>query len=285
MKTILLPTDFKKHSETAMQFAIKIAQQTGAEIIITHAYLIPSMDIPLPTYMTSNILEEQQAAVENELGYYKETISKYFYTNGDPIQSKSLAEQDLPASEIVHLIKDKNIELVVMGLEDENHLFKFLTSTAVQVLNNIHCPLLLVHEQSKVTDFKNICFALENIHEDLPKIGQLLPLAKVFNADVSLYHIDKSPEGIDDLTNLWEQRRHHDFLLHEIKQQYNYPNISFRYNLSDEIFDTMDGIVQQSHPDVLALVHKKRNWVQLVFHKSVIRHMIKNANTPLFIIH
>ncbi|MDB5273243.1 MAG: universal stress protein UspA [Chitinophagaceae bacterium] len=285
MKTILLPTDFKKHSETALQFAIKIAQQTGAKIIVTHAYLIPSIDTPIPTYVTSNILEEQQAIVENELRYYEENISTNSYINGDPIQSESLAERDLPASEIVHLIKDKNIDLVVMGLEDENHLFQFLASTAIQVLNNIHCPLLLVHEQSKVTDFKNICFALENIQEDLPKIGQLLPLANVFNADVTLFHIDKSPEGIDDLTNLWEQRRHHEFLLNEIKQQYNYPNISFRYNLSDEIFDNMDEVVQQSHPDLLALVHKKRNWVQLVFHKSVVRHMIKNINTPLFIIH
>lgn len=285
MKTILLPTDFGKHSEKALEFAIQIARKSNAKIIVAHSFFISTMDVYVPVDTLQDIYEEEREDSEKELISYCQKIALNRSESGDMLQAEFVTEQNLPASEILHLIKEKKIDLVVMGTEGEDHLLGFLGSTTLEVLNKAKCPVLVVHEQSTFKEFHNIYFAIQEMKEDLLKIRQLIPLAGFFNGEISILHIDRFPEEMNTLRKMWKEKEESEIFLDGIKKRYNYPTIKFHFDISDNTFKKMDEVLEKDSPDLMVLVHKKRNWFENIFHKSVIKYLVKNTNTPLLIIH
>lgn len=285
MKTILLPTDFGKHSEKALDFAIYLAQKSNAKIIVAHSFFVATMDAYVPPNMLQDIYEEEKKSSEKALSNYCQRISSNRSVDGKRLDAEYVAEQNIPSSEILELVKEKNIDLVVMGTEGEDQLFGFLGSTTLDVLNKAKCPVLVVHEHSSLKDFHKIYFAVEDMKEDFLKIKHVVPLARLFNAEISILHIDRFPEEINALREMYEQKEESEILLSGIKEQYNYPSIKFHYDVADNTFKKMDEVLEKNGPDLMVLVHQKRNWVSAFFHRSVISYLVRSTNTPLLIIH
>jgi nucleotide-binding universal stress UspA family protein len=74
MNTILVPTDFSKNAELAIDYAIKIAEKSNAKIVICNAYSLPSTS----AQMMANLVEILEKKSEDELAKLKkELLSKY----------------------------------------------------------------------------------------------------------------------------------------------------------------------------------------------------------------
>lgn len=285
MKTILLPTDFGKHSEKAMEFAIRIAKRSNAKIIITHSFLVSTMDSYVPSDMLHEIYEEEQENTQMALMEYCQKISLNMSDNGFPIQTEIIIKQNLPAFEILHLAEEKNADLVIMGTEGKDQLFGLLGSTTLEVLSSITCPLLVVHENSTVTDFDKIYFALQDMKEGLRSIAQAIPFARMFNGEIFVFHVDRFQDDIKSIKYTWEQKEAYEVLLKGIKAQYSFPKISLHYDVSENIYEKMDEVIKNNRPDIIVLTHTRKNWLENIFHKSVIQYLVKNTSTPLLIVH
>ncbi|MDB5273224.1 MAG: hypothetical protein JWO58_1591 [Chitinophagaceae bacterium] len=286
MKTILLPTDFTKHSQQAMKFAIHLAKRANAKIIVSHCFFVPNLDINTPVDILEDLYIDQKKAAEKSLMQTCQEISLHKNSKGETLQTEFIAEQDIPFVEILKLIQDKKIDLIVMGVEDHKHLFNLLGSTALHVSRTSSCPVLLIHEENEVCDFNRVYFALEDVKEDLAKVKQLIPLTRIYESEISILHIDPLPKNEDALEAMLYQKKQYDQLLSQIVQVYkHYPNIHFHYNISDETFQKMNQILQADRPDLLVLIHKERPLMESIFHKSVIRQFLKTSPVPLLILH
>lgn len=285
MKTILLPTDFKKHSEKALEFAIRIAQQTNAKIIVTHSFFIPVMDIYVPAEAYQEAYDQVKTETQDHLSIYCQRIAKYNYSDGTPVNSEQIAAYDLAVPEILDIVRKRKIDLVIMGAECDDKTLSLIGSNVLEVLHNVDCPLLVVHEDTVYKDFKEMYVGLEDVSKELPKITQLIPIARAYETNITLFHIDKLPLAIDELSDLWESRKYHSFILEDIKKDYEYPAINFQYNLSDETYAKIDDVLAKHLPDLLVLVYQKRSWIERLFHRSVIKELLRKKKTPLLIIH
>src|SRR5688572_27742523 len=105
MQTILLPTDFLKHSEKAKEFAIEIAKLSNAKIIVTHAYHLPMFDVNIPRSAMEELCEEEKESAEQNLQKICTSISKHRTLSGEKINNKCIAELNLPLTEISQLSK------------------------------------------------------------------------------------------------------------------------------------------------------------------------------------
>lgn len=286
MRTILLPTDFKKHSEKAMSFAINIAKRANAKIIVTNCFFIPNVDINIPVDILEDLYLSQRKASEKALTQWCQEISSYKNSLGESIQTEFIADQNIPSAKILALIDEKEISLIVMGVENKKHLLNLLGSTALDVSSKAHCPVLLVHEKSEYSYFNKVFFAIENVKEDLIKIKQMIPFLRPYDSEISVLHIDPLPKNTDALEAMLCQKSEYDSLLNRIMKKYRYyPNVHFHYNVSDETFKKMDLILRTEKPDLLVLIYKERPFTKSIFHKSVIKEIIKKKDTPLLIIH
>lgn len=141
-KTILYPTDFSKPSDAGLQVATALARDTGAKLLIVHVeeppaaygggemyYGLPEPDMESLRRMLSEVVpSDTQVSYEHRL------------VTGDP------------ATEIVRLAKEEDVDLIVMGTHGRTGLRRMLMgSVAEAVVRRAECPVFTLKEPRAVT--------------------------------------------------------------------------------------------------------------------------------------
>jgi nucleotide-binding universal stress UspA family protein len=70
MKTILVPTDFSKNAENALQYAINLANKMQAKIILLHSFHIDYTNAGIP----ADIIEKEVREVQETSNTYLKAI-------------------------------------------------------------------------------------------------------------------------------------------------------------------------------------------------------------------
>ena len=128
---IMLATDFSKGSLHALPYAIALAEENHAELIMLHvAELVPW---------------EQQ---EDMNRFYKKRLEEMIPSGQQPSCKMDFAVRfDLPATAILTMARDKQADLIVMGVHHtplpaiDSHV---PWTTACEVISGAHCPVLTV---------------------------------------------------------------------------------------------------------------------------------------------
>ncbi len=139
IKKILIPTDGSDYSMRAAQYGISIAKMVGAQVVIV--FVVDELVLD----QISKITERE--TVEREL---KEDGKGYVdYVAGlagkEGVASSSLVEKGRPFERIVHLTKDLNADLIVMGTYGRRGADRILIgSVAERVIEYVSCPVLVI---------------------------------------------------------------------------------------------------------------------------------------------
>lgn len=285
MKTILFPTDFSEYSEKALEFAIEIAKKSDAKIIAVNAFYVPTLDVNIPPALLDQMYKEEEKESELRLQKICKRISQISSKNGKPIKTEYITAQNIPSTEIANLYKEKKPDLIVMGTEGKDQFLGFFGSTTIDVLNTAGCPVLVVGAKTSFTGFTNIHYALEDIKEDILSVKQIIPLAKVFNSSIVIVHVERPPLSDEEAALSQEKIEEAETFIKATRDSLNYLKIKLHTVLAYDTAEGLDSFIEEEKPDILALVKQERTWFENLFHKSVIKHFLKEANTPLLIIH
>jgi universal stress protein A len=133
IKTILVPTDFSEHSETALHFAGALARDYGARIVLLHVIPIPIAPpidgaIAAPPVSTADELRERLEAID---------------LPGVEVQRRLI--EGRPLEGILDTAADSGCDLIVMGTHGRGGIRRLLMgSVAEGVLRQASCPVLTV---------------------------------------------------------------------------------------------------------------------------------------------
>ncbi len=146
-KKILFPTDFSDTSKHALTYAVSLARECRAELLLVHvvdnsldysfAYSgMTPYQAPLQDYYT-DIRERTQELL-------RETIKK-------EVDLTTKTDTDVafgtPHREIIELAKDRGVDLIVIGTHGRSGLGHLLIgSTAEKVVREAPCPVLTVRK-------------------------------------------------------------------------------------------------------------------------------------------
>lgn len=145
-KKILLPIDGSKYSEKAGEYAIWIADKSISQIIVLNvidtSYLrsIPQQDLELSL--------EEQFKVEGNTAVSKFTEKlegSHCEGKCKNIQLITKIDKGKPADEILKVIKNNDIDLVVMGASGKHGLNRLYPGSVTErVVRSAPCPVLVV---------------------------------------------------------------------------------------------------------------------------------------------
>lgn len=141
IKRVLWPTDFSKNAEVALPYVTSLQEKYQAE---THVlFAIEDLAHLEPWYGEFNETHSKNLFQWSEKTA-KERMDKICekYMEGCPLFIKHLALGD-PAQEILKLIKEENINLVVMASKGEKGHF-LMGSVAEKVIRNSPVPVVMV---------------------------------------------------------------------------------------------------------------------------------------------
>lgn len=162
MKKILVPTDFSKPAQIAVDVAADIAKKANAELILLHV-------IEEASGSSFNITGEVTASGgwEDKLFTMKliERSKKQMAKLWEEVKGTGVkVKQELRLGTAFHgmrdIISEQKVDLVVMGTTGHTKLEEMIIgSNTEKVVRYSKCPVLTVHKKPVTTDFKTIVYA------------------------------------------------------------------------------------------------------------------------------
>jgi universal stress protein A len=139
LKKILVPVDFSACSRKALEYAIPLAEQFGAELTLLH--VLPSSP-PVPELGPVDVVGIDDATQELE-------ALQASVRTAVPSQSVlRIVRTGDPQVEIIRVARQRGIDLIVLSTHGRTGLSRVLLgSTAEKVVRHAPCPVLVVRQQ------------------------------------------------------------------------------------------------------------------------------------------
>jgi nucleotide-binding universal stress UspA family protein len=270
MKRILCPTDFSATATNAIEYAATFASSRKAELVLYHARLMFNLTVADTGGLKDDTLEE----ASHRLDKLSKDISKKY---GVPCY----AEIEPTVRGLGKSIGDKteDFDIVIMGTNGEDHMTQFFKdSNAYSAVVRSHIPLLIIPKNCRYKPVKNILYAYDYGKKRKLPMDSLKNWIEGLTPNVMVLQVmeDAFEEQEEKEARTFERitfRQHADTLK------------GFQTVFSADTAGTIHQHVLDSGYDALALCLVERNFIEGLFHKSVIRQLCTQANYPLFILH
>jgi len=274
MKTILVLTDLSKKAENAALFALRIAEKNQANIILYHS---------LEIFESVNASESSSWVYENSEVIRAESLTalRQLETNLAARQAPGAFEPAITllnemgydlGADVNQLVRDKNIDLVVMGTRGDNtisHIFN--GSDADEILAHVSCPVLFVPESSGFDHFKTIVFA-NDLKKDYDKpISFLVDIARMNNSKIILTHLGEYENKAYKCLNL-------------IKNTLAYSNVTSRLFPLENMGEQLRRFASSVKADLVVLIHHSNDNLENFFYGSESKGMLNHNEMPLLIL-
>lgn len=275
METILAPTDFSKPSDNAVTYAAEVAKLTKAKLILLHVYSIPitSGEAPLVLPAWTDMEKDCMDALEKK----KRTLIRKY---GTRLQIDCVCKMGYSIEEIVkECITEKNVDLVVMGMQGAGHLSeKFIGSVTTTLIKRSDCPVLVINEKVKFKNLKKIVLAYD--YEKSVNNTVLNPLkefVKLFKSQVFVLNVVGEDQKLPSLKNA----------LAGIGIEHNLEEIKHSYHFikNEDIITGINKFVANKKADMIVIIHRKHKFLSTIFHERNTKKMAFHTSIPLLALH
>ena len=294
MKKILVPTDFSSNANKALDFAIHIAKQAKAEIVLVHACNLISTTFK---DLLTTKREHNETITDNankSLALLKKSIED---TEGIAVDLR-IYNGDITDS-ILQASEETTADIIIIGTQGETALKeKLFGSTTTGLLGKTTIPLIVVSPLSEwdvtskpllETDLKEgrfapdvILFATNHFEENQELLNPIVDVAKLFSSTIHVaVFVDTTyAEAYDFVYNIKELNHYIKFL------RDTYPDVLFKGEfLEGEDFEsTIEKYNDQNGVDIIAMItYPKTLWDRLL-KKKVTKDMAFHSKIPVMAI-
>lgn len=281
MKTILVLTDFSIRAGYAAEFAMHLAVKNNAKLLLCHA-MEPSTS-PNETEFNWVIADAQISSDDDAMMDLKQIgrdLIKSVTRDGKSpdYDIEYIVEIGNVCSVARKIIAEKNVDIVVIGSHPSNALTRILTGSHIyNFIDRLNCPVLLVPESLRYKGIRTIAYATDLTFDNSKVIKYLVKMAQPFNAAISINHIFKNEFPLNEA----EQAYSH---LLTARSKFSYPKISY-HNLKRENVKTgLSELISSGQIDILATVHKRYDFFDRLFHKSITKLIADASQIPLLVL-
>jgi nucleotide-binding universal stress UspA family protein len=162
---ILVPTDFSKVGDCALQHAISLAGITGAEVSLLH--IVAS--------------EKDKAAAETKLNAVIAAQQSSGITIHPVIKTGNIFD------DIGGVADTLGATLIVMGTHGVKGMQHVTGSYAVKVITNSSAPYIVVQQRPPRKEIRTILFPVDMAKENKQSLAMTIKMAQTYKASVNLY--------------------------------------------------------------------------------------------------
>ena len=181
-KTILIPTDFSKVCDNAINHGAEIAKSIGARLFIVHVLNADSTH-----YLKKN--ELTQAYIDEQLSYTKLQLEKAYQIN---VQTFTIEGKLIPV--IAEFSSKIHANLVVLGTHGKTGIQKITGSHAMKLIHALDIPVLIVQKRTFGMGYHKIVFPVNISTSYDVKIDWTIFIAGAFKSEVLIYSMKTENE-------------------------------------------------------------------------------------------
>ena len=279
MKNILLLTDFSDNSCNAIEYALSFYQKTVCNFHILHVSKINHFNTHENRHITGKeeIDEVFIKPVKEQLERLKKRIINH-PTNNKNHKFYTLADYSLFIDSVRKHVKEKEIDMIVMGTKGASKLQQFiLGSNAGNVITKVHCTTLVIPESVKYSTLKEIAFPTDFVLPYTPQVLQpIFEILEKENPSLRIVHINKEKS----LLNIDQQNNKN--LLEDLLENYNY---SFHSLTSKKTEHAVQLFVESRDVNMIVMIAKNLNYFQQILFHSKVEKISYHTSIPFLVLH
>lgn len=278
MKTIILPTDFSPVATNAMNYAVDMAIELNASLLLFHVYQVPvsynnNTDevAPLPVIDISElekINNERLASLKEELEHI---------TSGK-IKIVTQVKMGVLVNELEALCESVEPFAVVMGNKGAGLIERLLVgSSALSTIKHLNWPVLIVPPGATFKGLKKIGYAC-----DFKKLSDTVPVevlkgwSQTFGAELEVLNVGYNKDSSGNKTK--EQEDILRLILGELNPKFFFIN-------SPDVEKGIHEFAESNNIDLLIVVPKKHNLLESLFQKSHSKDLVFHSRIPILSVH
>ncbi|MFM1876770.1 MAG: hypothetical protein RL266_2507 [Bacteroidota bacterium] len=273
MKRILLPTDRSSNAEHALRYALNLFKGEKVEFILFQAFDIPTYAADMPVSVDIVGTEELQRILDEDASKLNAEYGKDGYVFSAKVEMGSLSFN------VEQLADTEHIDMVVMGTKGASGLAAaIIGSNTADVIQAAMCPVLAVPESADVNVVPTqILFATDNKGlSNADVIEPLISIASKFSAHIHLMNVldEGKMTSVDEAVAGLKL----DHVLENLEHTFHFENSNDKIRAIEDYLNT-------HNIDLLAVVPRKNNFFDAIFHKSVTRRLALHTKVPLLAMH
>ncbi|WP_420315793.1 universal stress protein [Ekhidna sp.] len=278
MKQILVPYDFSKVAEHALDFACQIADKSEGNILLLNVIEHPTAD-SFKTMGIQNVDPMEQLYIKKMYEKVQEkladVVSKAKYSDDKILTKIQLGNA---FNTIIDQITEENVDLLIVGTEGAEGLNEFFVgSNTEKIVRKAECPVISVSEKFDMEPIEKIVFASDFINSDDFFIERVKSLQAMMGAQLNIVKIN-TPAS-------FTSTRHDLKQMNDFVEKYGIENYNIDiYNYKNE----EDGIVyyaEDVNADMIALGTHQRKGVGHFLAGSIAEDVVNHASVPVWTAH
>ncbi|AOW09147.1 universal stress protein [Flavobacterium gilvum] len=269
MKKILIPTDFSKYADEAIEVGAQIAKKNGSEIILIHMLELPGQMNDAITGATSipEVMLFKRKAEET-----LKSIKNRPYLNG--IKITEVVRLDGAYQGINNYIKHNHMDLIIMGSHGSAGINEIIIgSNTEKVVRQSETPVLVIKNKVNEFNVQNIVFA-SDFSKDIKKPFQkVLDFNKLFESKLKLVMIC-TPNSFKSTTAARK-------IVSDFVSDFDMPEYTFEIHNESNIEKGILNYADEKNADLIALCTHGRTGLSHFFTGSISEDLVNHATKPV----
>ncbi len=274
MKTIIVPTDFSPAATNATNYAVNMALQVNATLLLLHMYEIPIAITDTPLLLVS--VDDLKKSAEGKLHDAKQALERI--TSGK-LEIHTEARLGNVTDELEEVCKTVRPFAVVMGTTGSSAMERTLFgSNTLTVVRHIPYPVICVPGGKEYGEgIKKIGLACDfrEVHETMP-VAAIKEFIQQFPASLHILNVDYNNKQFKPDTP--EQTEHVYTAFEDIKPMYHFIE-------NADIEEGINEFAEKNNLDLVIAIPKKHRLLDGLFSKSSVKQLVFGSHVPVMCIH
>ncbi|WP_339724450.1 universal stress protein [Maribacter stanieri] len=278
MKHILIPTDFSDNAWNALVYGISFFKKTHCTFHIVHINAINTNSSgEAAMYVSPDLLEKTILAESREK--LKVLIKK---VERLPLNTKhyfkTQAIYGFLTDQLKDQVKEKNIELIIMGTKGSSGLKAVsIGSNTGNVITKVPCTIMAVPESATYESVKEIGFPSDlNLAYEIKVLDTIKDIILLKKSALRLLYISSKGEELN--TN---QIKIKNLLLDYFKET----ECTFHEVTGKKIDESVQCFTESRNLDMLIMVAKNLNFLESILFRPTVERISYHTKVPFLVIH
>ncbi len=245
MKTILVINDNSPEAEHAARFALNIAWQMQASVLLANTINVKQTAEKVPAGGQAETQRPGRNAAADDM------------SGGPGPEVGHLDISTMDEAQIAQVINSRDILMVIKG---EPHEMPGIARKPDMnsLLNKIRCPVLLVPEHWQIKKVDRVVYIADLRFCRYHVIKFLAAMAQACDAGLSVAHL--SAKGIPDM----EEHYANSVFKKEVYDRLDYKQVFFNNIREKDLKKAVDVIINGMHNDILAMVNHRFHFEEIL---------------------
>lgn len=262
----IVPLDFSENSTKALEFALVMAARKKGKITLIHVVEVVYDFASQSAVALDGLFQES----EQHLKTYIER-----YQSPDVEMDYEILEGNT-AINVARIAAEREANLIIMGTQGASGIAKALIgTTAVNMIREARCPVLIVPAQAKAAEIKKVTLALEFANHEEPFIDWIIAMSNRWDLALEILHIKTNQDFREELAAIGMEGY--------LEKKYPGEMIKIHMFYAESASDGLEMYVEEHANMILVMCHQHRNLWDQIIQKSQSIQLAYHTDVPLLI--